>query len=129
MRANKGRDTKPELAVRRVIHAEGLRYRVDSRPLPTLNRRADLVFTRAKVAIFIDGCFWHGCPEHGTSSKTNPDYWGPKIERNKARDAETDVILGSEGWRVLRFWEHEDPKIVAVEVNRVVVERRHLGVK
>lgn len=108
MQANRRRDTKPELAVRRALHAMGLRYRVDVRVIPSLNRRADLVFTRGKVAVFIDGCFWHGCPQHGTTAKTNPEYWGPKIERNRARDTETDLLLRAAGWRVLRFWEHED---------------------
>jgi DNA mismatch endonuclease (patch repair protein) len=108
MQANKPRDTKPEMAVRRALHAMGLRYRVDVRVIPSLNRRADLVFTRGKVAVFIDGCFWHGCPEHGTTAKTNSEYWGPKIERNRARDAETDMLLTSAGWRVLRFWEHDE---------------------
>src|SRR5919107_2002682 len=109
MRSNRGRDTSPELAVRRAAHALGLRYRVDARPLPEVNRRADLVFTRARVAVFIDGCFWHACPEHGTSPRTNSDYWGPKIARNVERDEETDRLLRDAGWLPLRIWEHEPP--------------------
>ncbi|WP_415296883.1 hypothetical protein [Cellulosimicrobium sp. SJTW-1] len=86
MQAIRRRDTKPELAVRRVLHARGLRYRVDFAPLPGLRRRADIVFTRARVAVFIDGCFWHGCPEHGQQAfKRNIDYWPSKIAGNVAR--------------------------------------------
>ncbi|WP_345390603.1 hypothetical protein [Nonomuraea salmonea] len=78
MKANRSRDTRPELALRRAVHALGLRYRVASRPLPELRRTADMVFTKAKVAIFMDGCFWHGCPEHHTSAVRNSDYWAQK---------------------------------------------------
>jgi DNA mismatch endonuclease (patch repair protein) len=113
MKANRRRDTKPELAVRRIVHAAGLRYRVDVRPLPQLNRRADLVFTRAKVAVFLDGCYWHGCPDHGTSARTNAHYWASKIARNQERDAETDRLLASHDWTIIRAWEHEDPGVVS----------------
>lgn len=117
MVANRRRDTKPELLIRRELHARGLRYRVDYAPLASdRRRRADIVFTRAKVAVFIDGCFWHGCPTHFVMPKTNADYWAPKIQRNMARDAETTRRLEGEGWTVLRFWEHEDPAIVAARV-------------
>lgn len=112
MRANRRRDTRPELAVRRLLHADGLRYRVDFAPLGG-RRRADIVFTKRRVAVFIDGCFWHGCPRHATLPKRNSDYWLPKLERNIARDAETNVALADAGWRVLRFWEHESPEHVA----------------
>lgn len=116
MQSNRRRDTSPELAVRRLAHAQGLRYRVDAKPLPQLNRRADLVFTRAKVAVFIDGCYWHGCPEHGTAAQTNADYWRTKIARNRERDAETNERLSDAGWLVLRAWEHEDPEAVVARV-------------
>src|SRR5215213_9270407 len=112
MQGNRRRDTTPEMAVRRLAHASGLRYRVDAKPLPHLNRRADLVFTRVKVAVFIDGCYWHGCPEHGTTAKSNPDYWNAKIARNRERDAETDRLLIGAGWTVVRAWEHETPEDV-----------------
>lgn len=125
MKGNRRRDTKPELAVRRAVHALGLRFRVDSRPLPALNRRADLVFTRAKVAVFVDGCYWHGCPDHGTTARTNPDYWGPKIQRNRARDQETDGLLAEAGWTVVRIWEHEHASAAAVRVLGAV--RREQG--
>ncbi|WP_457109809.1 very short patch repair endonuclease [Marmoricola sp. URHA0025 HA25] len=98
MRANRRRDTGPELAIRRLVHAAGLRYRVDVRPLPDLNRRADMVFIRQRVAVFIDGCYWHGCPEHGTSARTNADYWSAKIGRNIERDLDTTRRLANGGW-------------------------------
>lgn len=120
MRANRGRDTGPELAVRRALHAMGLRYRVDH-PLPfDRRRRADIAFTRVKVAVFIDGCFWHGCPEHGTTPRTNSRFWSEKIARNQSRDAETMGLLAAAGWHAWRFWEHEDPIEVSVGVARVV---------
>lgn len=120
MLANRRRDTLPELAVRRLVHAAGLRYRVDYRLAPPLRARPDIVFTRRRVAIFIDGCFWHGCPLHATSPKQNSGYWGPKLLRNKERDRETDQALTELGWKVLRFWEHEDPATVAANIEAVV---------
>ena len=125
MLSNRRRDTKPELAVRRAAHALGLRYRVDARPLAGLNRRADLVFTRARVAVFVDGCYWHGCPYHGTVAKTNAAYWGPKIQHNRDRDRDTDQRLAAAGWLVVRIWEHEDPYGAAEVIAAVLRERRH----
>lgn len=116
MQGNRSRDTKPELAVRRAVHASGLRYRVDFRPIPTLNRRADLVFTRAKVAVFVDGCFWHGCPEHHTIARTNASFWAEKVRDNRERDANTDELLDKAGWIVIRAWEHEPPELVAAQI-------------
>ena len=102
------RDTAPELALRRVLHRAGLRYRVHRRPLPDLNRQADIVFTRAKVAVFVDGCFWHGCPDHGRRAhRTNGWYWPGKIQRNQERDRDTDAHLTRAGWTPVRVWEHE----------------------
>lgn len=121
MRSNKGRDTRPELAIRRRVHAAGLRYRVSARPLAGFRRTADLVFTRIKVAVFVDGCFWHGCPEHHTKAVTNAGYWAEKVRLNRARDADTDARLNEEGWRVVRVWEHEDPDVAAA---RVIAEVR-----
>ncbi|MCE1178960.1 MAG: very short patch repair endonuclease [Micrococcales bacterium] len=120
MQSNKGRDTGPELAVRRLVHARGLRYRISTRPEPTLRRTADLVFTRSRVAVFIDGCFWHGCPQHRTHPRTNATYWADKIETNIARDADTSERLSAAGWTVLRFWQHEDPVAVAAAIERAV---------
>ncbi len=118
MQGNRSRDTAPELAVRRLVHAVGLRYRVNARPLPTLRRTADLVFTRRRVAVFIDGCFWHGCAEHHRQPGANADYWSAKVARNRERDADTDAALTAAGWTVLRFWSHVDP----VEVAEAIVE-------
>lgn len=117
MQAIRSSGTKPEMAVRRLVHARGLRYRTHVRPLPDLNRRADLVFTRARVAVFVDGCFWHGCPDHGRRQfGVNGWYWPDKIDRNVRRDAETTALLTQAGWRVVRAWEHEDPEAVAARV-------------
>ena len=107
MLSNKARDTKPELAIRRALHARGYRYRVDLRPSKEVRSRADIVFTKQKIAIFIDGCFWHGCPIHGTSPKRNTDYWLPKLKRNVERDLKVTGALELLGWTVLRFWEHQ----------------------
>ena len=124
MSAQRRKDTGPELAVRRALHAMGLRYRVHAQPLPSLRRQADIVFTRAKVAVFIDGCFWHGCPKHGRREhQVNGWYWPEKIERNRHRDAETDGLLLAAGWTVVRAWEHEDPADVALQVARAVDTR------
>lgn len=124
MLANRSRDTGPELAIRRLLHARGLRYRVSARPLPELRRTADLVFRPAKVAVFVDGCFWHRCPEHGSTPKSNTAYWVRKLDRNDERDRETDARLLSAGWLVIRIWEHEDPVVAARRVARRVIQRR-----
>ncbi|SPE54117.1 Very short patch repair protein [Streptomyces netropsis] len=110
------RDTNPELAVRRLLHASGHRYRLQ-RPVPGLPRRTiDIAFPKAKVAVFLDGCFWHGCPQHATSPKANADWWRQKLDRNISRDRETTAHLVAAGWTVLRFWEHETPVEVADRV-------------
>jgi DNA mismatch endonuclease (patch repair protein) len=116
MQNQRRRDTGCELAVRRILHASGLRYRVDCRPEPSLRRRADIVFTKRRIAVFIDGCFWHGCPDHGTTPHSNADWWLSKIERNKTRDLDTNARLKDAGWTVLRFWEHESPDSVAQSI-------------
>jgi DNA mismatch endonuclease (patch repair protein) len=123
MLANKRRDTRPELAVRRLVHGEGLRYRVDFAPLSEHQRlRADLVFTRARVAVFVDGCFWHGCPEHHTVAKTNAEFWAAKVAGNRARDGRVTAQLEEAGWTVLRFWEHQDPADVTARIAGAVQE-------
>lgn len=125
MRANKGRDTHAEMAVRSALHAMGLRYRVGIRPLDGLRRTADVVFSRELVAVFIDGCYWHGCPDHYRPAKgENAVFWADKIARNRSRDGETNEALISAGWAVVRAWEHEDPKEVALRVHQIVLSRR-----
>jgi DNA mismatch endonuclease (patch repair protein) len=123
MRGNRRRDTQPERRVRSVLHARGLRFRVDYRVgTGRLAPRPDLVFTRRKIAVFIDGCFWHGCPDHGRVPAANNDYWAAKLSRNVSRDRLHDATLERAGWHVLRFWEHEDPEHVAVEVAAALSE-------
>ena len=118
------RDTGPELALRRVLHRQGMRYFVHRRPLPELRREADVVFPKAKVAVFVDGCFWHGCTDHGRRAHlTNGWYWPEKIERNKARDRDTDARLQATGWLPLRIWEHEQPHLSARKIMEAVAER------
>lgn len=116
MQAARRRDTAPELAVRSELHRRGLRFYVDRPPLPSLRRRADIVFPRRRLAVYIDGCFWHGCPDHGTWPKANASWWRDKIEANRARDRDTDQQLRHVGWSVLRAWEHEPVDIVADRV-------------
>jgi DNA mismatch endonuclease (patch repair protein) len=114
------RDTAPEVAVRRLLHAAGLRYRVNV-PVPGVPRRTtDIVFGKAKVAIFMDGCFWHGCPEHATQPKANAEWWRAKLDKNMARDRDTTEHLRSAGWTVLRFWEHESTEDVARQIAAIV---------
>ena len=123
MKGNRRRDTKPELRVRRLLHAAGLRYRVDYRlKSGEVTTRADIVFIRRKVAVFIDGCFWHGCKLHSKTPTRNVGYWAPKLARNAQRDRNVNIALCSTGWTVLRFWEHDSPERVAGEIGRVVRE-------
>nr|WP_112107522.1 very short patch repair endonuclease [Parafrankia sp. Ea1.12] len=124
MRSNKSRDTRPELALRSAVHRLGLRYRVSVRPIPGLRRTGDLVFPRARVVVFLDGCFWHGCPEHHTAAKTNADYWATKVRANRERDEQTSRLLEEAGWHVVRVWEHESPGEAAQRVAVAVLERR-----
>jgi DNA mismatch endonuclease, patch repair protein len=126
MAAIRRRDTRPEKRIRSLLHRQGLRFRVDfplrigaSRPI-----RPDIVFTRARVAIFVDGCYWHGCPEHGTRvDGQNAAYWIPKIARNRERDRQHTALLESAGWMVLRFWEHELTEEIAEAVTAAVAPR------
>jgi DNA mismatch endonuclease (patch repair protein) len=126
MQAIRSRDTKPERLIRKLVHAQGLRYRVAAKPLPDLRRTADLVFRPAKVAVFIDGCYWHGCPEHYVPPKTNPGYWSDKVARNMARDRDTDQRLIEAGWLALHFWEHQNSDTCALKIVDTVRERRRL---
>jgi len=108
MQGNRSRDSQPELQLRSALHQRGLRFR-KHQPirLPQLLVRPDIVFTRCRLAIFVDGCFWHGCPDHGTQPRVNTDYWKAKLARNRDRDLLVSRVLAEHGWLVLRFWEHE----------------------
>lgn len=124
MLACRSRDTRPEKALRSILHTLGLRFRVCTRPVPEVRRTADVVFPRVKVAVFVDGCFWHGCPEHYRTPRTNTEYWDDKITGNCRRDANTNSILREAGWTVVRIWEHEEPSAAAMVVAQIVAEAR-----
>ncbi|MCK8609312.1 very short patch repair endonuclease [Agromyces sp. C10] len=127
MQGNRGRDTSTEMRVRKALFASGYRYRVNYRPLPSLRRTADIAFTRAKLAVFIDGCFWHGCPLHFTQPKANAAYWTAKIQRNRERDRETNEVLEQAGWKVARYWEHEPVAEVTSSIRALVDAARPEG--
>jgi DNA mismatch endonuclease (patch repair protein) len=119
MKRVRRRDTRPELLLRRELHHLGLRYRVDTSPLGG-RRRADVVFTKQRVAVFVDGCFWHVCPVHGTTPKSNSEFWEAKLTANQRRDRATDTELIAAGWRVVRVWEHADMALEAAKVQATV---------
>lgn len=123
MKAAKPRDTAPEKALRAELHKRGLRYQIDVKPVSELNRRADIIFRSARVAVFVDGCFWHGCPIHGTQAKANAEFWRNKIRQNQERDAETNLLLKKEGWKIVRVWEHENPERAGKKIYNAVVKR------
>ncbi|HEY5853087.1 MAG TPA: DNA mismatch endonuclease Vsr [Aldersonia sp.] len=110
------RDTVPEVALRRELHRRGRRFFVDRAPLAGLRRRADLVFPRSRVAVYVDGCFWHSCPQHATYPKNNAQWWADKLAGNVARDRDTDQRLRNDGWTVVRVWEHETAATAADRV-------------
>jgi DNA mismatch endonuclease (patch repair protein) len=116
MRGNRKENTKPEVRLRSVLHRRGLRFFKNARPERGIPCRVDIVFPRARLAVFVDGCFWHRCPEHGTAPRTNARYWSAKIARNVERDRENDKLLAESGWQVIRVWEHES---VAAAADRV----------
>lgn len=122
--ANRRCDTAPELRLRSELHAKGLRFRKDVVVRAGMVRvHPDIIFTRAKVAVFLDGCFWHACSEHGTVPKSNVGYWQPKLTANVERDQRVNAALVADGWLVRRVWEHEDPALVAVEIEPIVRSR------
>jgi DNA mismatch endonuclease, patch repair protein len=127
MQRQSTRDTKPELALRKVLHASGMRYRLGFQPIAGLRRTPDILFTRQRVAVFVDGCFWHSCPEHGTMPKANAEWWASKLRRNVERDADTDRRLRDAGWTVVRIWEHEDSVAAATRVEAAVRWQRQSG--
>ena len=118
------RDTGPEMALRSELHGRGLRFRVDRAPVQGVRSRADVVFGPDRVAVYVDGCFWHCCPQHGTMPKANAEFWEAKLERNRQRDAETDAALRERGWEVVRVWEHEEVGEAADRVEDVLRVRR-----
>jgi DNA mismatch endonuclease, patch repair protein len=121
MRGNRRADTRPEIAVRSCLHRAGLRFRKDLPLVVGETRvRPDIVFTRARVAVFIDGCFWHCCPDHGNKPKANVEYWTSKLRRNRERDARVNRALAGAGWKVIRIWEHVAPVDAAKRVVREV---------
>lgn len=120
----RARDTAPEVAVRRRLHATGVRYRVHAKLAPDLRVRGDIVWGGLRMVVFIDGCYWHGCPIHATAPKSNAAWWRQKLGDNVARDRRTDAVLIDRGWRVLRFWEHEDPDTVAITIRNELTARR-----
>jgi DNA mismatch endonuclease (patch repair protein) len=125
MRNNRSVDTKPEKALRSAVYALDLRYRTNHRVEASGVRvRPDMVFTARRVCVFSDGCFWHRCPDHATDPKANADYWAPKLLANVQRDRRVDEALRSEGWVVIRVWEHEDPAEAARRIAAVVSSRR-----
>lgn len=121
--------TAAETAIRRELHRSGLRYRVAQAVMKSPRRVADIVFPRLKIAVFVDGCFWHGCPEHASWPKQNADFWRQKIETNRARDTDTDARLGRLGWKVIRVWEHESSDVAARRISDLVVETKASGSK
>ncbi len=127
MSRQRRRDTAPEIALRRDLHARGLRYRV-AWPIPGLPRRTvDVAFTRARLAVFVDGCFWHGCPEHATYPSANGAWWAAKLAANEERDRTTTEHLEDAGWTVVRVWEHEDPDRVASRIEDLVRTKLSAG--
>ncbi len=108
MQANRSVDTRPELALRSALHRRGLRFRKHVSPVPGLRCKADIVFPAARIAVFVDGCFWHGCELHGAIPRANAAYWRQKLGANVERDRRNDRALGEAGWNVIRVWEHED---------------------
>lgn len=125
MRANRSRDTGPERRLRAELHRLGLRFRKDTLiRLGDTRTRPDVVLSQLRVAVFIDGCFWHRCPLHASDPKANSEYWAPKLEANVARDRRVDSALGEAGWEVIRVWEHESPEVAAPRIMAAVERRR-----
>lgn len=125
MTAQPRADTSPERDLRSVLHGRGLRFRKHVAPLPALRCRADVVFRSQRVAIFVDGCFWHLCPVHGVIPRSNAEWWRDKLERNVARDRRNDEALRQEGWIVMRVWEHEDPNAAADRIEAAMGRKTH----
>ena len=120
MRGNRKKDTRPEVLLRAAMHRAGLRYRTYvAIEGGGLRARADVVFPKRRLAVFVDGCFWHGCPEHATKPRTNVDYWEAKLRGNADRDRRVDQALTASGWSVIRLWEHDVDRDLEACVKRV----------
>lgn len=128
MAAVRSTDTTPERRLRSALHALGVRYRLGQVIVADGRRvRPDIVFKNAGVAVFVDGCFWHGCELHCRMPSSNKDYWEPKIARNRSRDQRTDEALAAGNWEIIRVWEHDDPEAVAEQVKALIEARRKRG--
>ncbi len=112
------------MALRRELHRRGLRFRVDHSPVVGVRCRADIVFTKARVAVFVDGCFWHRCPDHGTLPRANGDWWRAKLDLNVARYRRNDASIEAAGWRVIRIWEHIPLDEAADQVSEAILRAR-----
>lgn len=120
MVANRSKNTKPELALRSLLHRRGFRFRVDRAPLAGVRFRADVVFGSERIAVFVDGCYWHACPVHGTQSKTNSAFWIDKLETNQRRDEAINAMLIDHDWWPIRVWEHEPVELAALRIERAI---------
>jgi DNA mismatch endonuclease, patch repair protein len=125
MRRQRSWDTKPELELRRELHRRGLRFFVHRRPIASLRRQADVLFPAVQIAVFVDSCFWHGCPEHATWPKANATWWREKIEKNRERDADTNDRLLAAGWLPIRVWEHDNLHDAADRIETALRRRRN----
>lgn len=127
MQSNKSRDTRPEIAVRSALHREGLRFRKNVRPVPQLRCTADVVFAAARVAVFVDGCFWHACTIHGSLPRTNREWWRSKLNATRERDRLNSEVLRNAGWHVVRVWEHDDIPSVVSTVRTALASHSSVG--
>ena len=125
MKAVRREGSAAEIALRKALDAHLMQYALNEQPIPDLNRWADIVFREEKVAVFVDGCFWHGCPLHGTQAKSNAAFWSAKIERNKERDSDTNQRLEEAGWMTIRIWEHDDPEAAAIRIASALRDRHN----
>jgi len=124
MKGNRRTNTKPEIAVRSALHRRGLRFRKDTKVIAAgIAVKTDIVFPTSRVAVFVDGCFWHNCPKHGRQPRANTEYWGPKLERNRRRDELVTKALRADGWHVIRVWEHEHVETAVARIARAVSTR------
>lgn len=124
MEAAKPKNTLPEIKLQTALAELGINFETDVKPIEDLHRRADVLIREGKIAIFVDGCFWHGCPIHGTQAKANAEFWADKIKRNQERDLDTNEHLEAAGWTVIRIWEHEDPNDAAKQIADIIKEKK-----